>query len=104
METWGAVRSRRNVRQYTDQSIPRADLERVLEAGRRAPSASNWQPRHFVVATPPAQLAAVELRRRDRPRATGRTGEGLAPGRTTHRRIRGDDCHRGETAGGGTAR
>ena len=30
METWDAIRARRNVRQYTDRPIPRADLERVL--------------------------------------------------------------------------
>jgi nitroreductase len=59
METWDAVRARRNVRQYTDQPIPRPDLERVLEAGRRAPSASNWQPWDFVVVTDREQL--VEL-------------------------------------------
>ena len=51
METWDAVRARRNVRQYTDQPIPRDDLERILEAGRRSPSSSNWQPWHFVVVT-----------------------------------------------------
>ena len=51
METWDAIRARRNVRQYTDRPIPRADLERVLEAGRRAPSASNWQPWNLVVVT-----------------------------------------------------
>jgi nitroreductase len=59
METWDAVRSRRNVRQYTDQPIAREDLERILEAGRRAPSASNWQPWNFVVVTDRDQL--VEL-------------------------------------------
>ena len=59
METWDAIRARRNVRQYTDQPIPRADLERILEAGRRAPSASNWQPWNFVVVTDREQL--VEL-------------------------------------------
>jgi nitroreductase len=59
METWDAVRARRNVRQYTDQPIPREDLERILEAGRRSPSSSNWQPWHFVVVTDREQL--VEL-------------------------------------------
>src|SRR4051795_8794148 len=59
METWDAIRSRRNVRQYTDQPIARADLERILEAGRRAPSASNWQPWNFVVVSDREQL--VEL-------------------------------------------
>ena len=59
METWDAIRARRNVRQYTDQPIPRDDLERILEAGRRAPSANNWQPWNFVVVTDPEQL--IEL-------------------------------------------
>lgn len=59
METWDAIRARRNVRQYTDQPIAREDLERILEAGRRAPSAANWQPWNFVVATDREQL--VEL-------------------------------------------
>jgi nitroreductase len=59
METWDAIRARRNVRQYADRPIPRADLERILEGGRRAPSASNWQPWNFVVLTAREQL--VEL-------------------------------------------
>jgi nitroreductase len=59
METWDAIRARRNVRQYTDQPLARADLERILEAGRRAPSSMNWQPWHFVVVTDRPQL--VEL-------------------------------------------
>jgi nitroreductase len=59
METWDAIRARRNVRQYTDQPIPREDLERILEAGRRAPSSGNWQPWNFVVVTERDQL--VEL-------------------------------------------
>jgi nitroreductase len=44
MQTWDAIRARRNVRQNTDQPIAREDLERILEAGRRAPSSQNWQP------------------------------------------------------------
>jgi nitroreductase len=59
METWDAIRARRNVRQYTDQPIAREDLERVLDAGRRTPSASNGQPWDFVVVTDREQL--VEL-------------------------------------------
>jgi len=59
METWDAIRSRRNVRQYTSQPIARGDLERICEAGRRAPSAGNWQPWNFVVVTGRAQL--IEL-------------------------------------------
>jgi len=59
METWDAIRARRNVRQYTDRPIARQDLERVLEAGRRAPSSGNWQPWNFVVVTGREQL--IEL-------------------------------------------
>jgi nitroreductase len=59
METWDTIRARRNVRQYTDQPIARENLERILEAGRRAPSSGNWQPWNFVVVTDREQL--VEL-------------------------------------------
>jgi nitroreductase len=59
METWDTIRARRNVRQYTNQPIAREDLERILEAGRRAPSAGNWQPWDFVVVTDRDQL--IEL-------------------------------------------
>jgi nitroreductase len=56
METWDAIRSRRNVRDYTDTEIAQDDLERMLEAARRAPSASNWQPWDFVVVRGREQL------------------------------------------------
>jgi nitroreductase len=59
METWDAIRARRNVRQYTDQPVSRADLHRILEAGRRAPSSMNWQPWHFVVVTDRRQLGEL---------------------------------------------
>ena len=51
METWDAIRARRNVRAYTDQKISEADLARIAEAGWRAPSASNSQPWDFIVCT-----------------------------------------------------
>src|SRR3954454_18447347 len=51
METWDAIRARRNVRMYEDRAIPDADLERIVEAGWRSPSASNRQPWDFVVVT-----------------------------------------------------
>ena len=40
MQTWDAITSRRNVRSFTDRPIPAADLDRILEAGRRAPSSA----------------------------------------------------------------
>jgi nitroreductase len=59
METCDAIRTRRDVRQYTDQPIARENLERILEARRRAPSSGNWQPWNFVVVTDREQL--IEL-------------------------------------------
>ena len=59
MQTWDAIRARRNVRQYSGEPIAREDLERICEAGRRAPSAGNWQPWDFVVVTGREQL--IEL-------------------------------------------
>jgi nitroreductase len=56
METWDAIRSRRNVRGYTGQEIARGDLERILEAGRRSPSSTNSQRWDFVVCTDRRQL------------------------------------------------
>ena len=56
METWDTIRARRNVRQYTDEPIARENLERFVEAGRRAPSSGNWQPWNFVVVTDREQL------------------------------------------------
>jgi nitroreductase len=59
METWEAITARRNVRRYTDQPVTDADLDRILEAGRRSPSASNRQKWDFVVVTDRQQL--IEL-------------------------------------------
>jgi nitroreductase len=59
MQTWDAIRARRNVRQYTGQPIAAEDLERICEAGRRAPSSQNWQPWHLVVVTGRQELAEL---------------------------------------------
>src|SRR5215469_18797345 len=51
METWDAIRARRNVRQFEDRPIPDDALDQILEAARRTPSSTNWQPWDFVVVT-----------------------------------------------------
>ena len=56
VETWDALRARRNVRKFTEEPVPDEALDRILEAGRRAPSAGNWQPWDFVLVTDRAQL------------------------------------------------
>ena len=59
METWDAIRSRRDVRAFAERPLADADLDRILEAGRRSPSSRNWQPWDFVVVTDREQLAEL---------------------------------------------
>ncbi len=49
MEIKEAIRSRRSIRNYQDRPIEQDKLDRVLEAGRLAPSARNLQEWKFVV-------------------------------------------------------
>lgn len=56
METWDAIRARRNVRSYRPDPIPDGDLDRIAGAGWRAPSASNRQHWDFVIVTDRGQL------------------------------------------------
>jgi len=56
MQTWDAITSRRNVRSFAGRPIPAADLDRILEAGRRSPSSQNWQPWDFILVTDRVQL------------------------------------------------
>jgi nitroreductase len=56
VEAWDAIRARRNVRQYEPEPMSDDDLNRIAEAGWRAPSAKNRQPWDFVIVTDRAQL------------------------------------------------
>ena len=58
MEVLEAIRTRRSIRQYKDEPIPPDVIEKLLEAGRWAPSASNSQPWEFIV------IADAELKRK----------------------------------------
>ncbi len=56
MDTWDAIRARRNVRQYRDEPIAPADLDRILEAAWRSPSSMNQQRWDFILCTDRSQL------------------------------------------------
>jgi nitroreductase len=49
MDTIETIMRRRSIRKYKSDEIPPKDLDKILEAGRQAPSAANRQPWHFVV-------------------------------------------------------
>ena len=59
METWDAIRARRNVRGYRPEAVPAWDLDRIAEAGWRAPSAGNRQHWDFIIITDRDQLRAL---------------------------------------------
>jgi nitroreductase len=56
METWRAISTYRAVRAFDPLPLPQAGLERILRAGRRAPSSKNTQRWAFVACTERAHL------------------------------------------------
>lgn len=51
MDVFEAVQQRRSIRAYESTPVPKEKLDKILEAARLAPSASNIQPWHFIVVT-----------------------------------------------------
>jgi nitroreductase len=49
MDVLEAIRNRRSIRKYISKEVEEEKLQKILEAGRWAPSASNKQPWHFIV-------------------------------------------------------
>ncbi|MBL8046686.1 MAG: nitroreductase family protein, partial [Anaerolineales bacterium] len=72
------IRSRRSIRRYTEQVVPREVLERVLEAARWAPSAHNRQPWRLAVLETLAAKQTVAQAMATRLRAD-RLADGDAP-------------------------
>lgn len=59
MDTLTAIANRRSTRKFTRQPVPKDVLEKIVDAGRRAPTARNEQPWEFVVVTDRARLAKI---------------------------------------------
>jgi len=51
MDLFEAIHSRRTIRTFTGKKIPKIDLEKIVDAGRLAPSATNRQMWNFIVIT-----------------------------------------------------
>ena len=49
MEAWDAIRTRRNVRRFSDEPLPDGEVDRIVEAAALAPSSMNEQRWAFVV-------------------------------------------------------
>ncbi len=61
MDTLEAIRKRRSIRRFTNESVPRADLETIVDAGRLAATGSNRQPWDFVVVTDRATIGQFQV-------------------------------------------
>lgn len=72
------IRSRRSIRRYTEQAVPREMVNRLLEAARWAPSAHNRQPWRMAVLETLAAKQAVAQAMAARLRAD-RLADGDAP-------------------------
>jgi nitroreductase len=59
MDVFEAIEKRRSIREYEATPVPQEKLERILEAARLAPSASNVQPRHFILVADEERKSAL---------------------------------------------
>jgi nitroreductase len=59
METWDAITARRATKEYANTPLAESDLERILEAGRRAPSSGNNQRWDFILIRDREQLERI---------------------------------------------
>jgi len=59
VETWEAIKSVRVVREFTAQALEADDVERILNAGRRAGSSKNQQHWAFIVVRDPGRLSEL---------------------------------------------
>ncbi len=60
MDLFEAIEKRASVREYAPAEVSEADLKRIVECGRRAPSGGNRQPLQFILIRDRATLKALE--------------------------------------------
>jgi len=56
VDLFETIEKRASVREFDAVEVPKSDLLRILDAGRRAASGMNRQPYHFIVITDPETL------------------------------------------------
>lgn len=61
MDALEAIRTRRSIRNFTGDPIPRQDLEALIDAARLAPSGHNEQPWDFIVVTDRAMIDQLKV-------------------------------------------
>jgi len=61
MDTLETIRKRRSIRRFTDDTVPKMNLEIIVDAGRLAATGSNQQPWDFVVVTDRSMIAQFKV-------------------------------------------
>lgn len=59
-DIWDVFKNRRSIRRFKLDPVPEADLRRILDAARLAPTSGNQQPWKFLVVRDPAKIAALK--------------------------------------------
>ncbi len=59
MNTIEAIRTKRSVRQFTQESVPQETINKILDAGRHAQSSKNDQPWTFILVQDKERLKAI---------------------------------------------
>jgi len=59
VDLFEAIEKRASVRAFAGCLMPEKDLMAIVDAGRRAPSGRNIQPREFILITEPATIAKL---------------------------------------------
>jgi len=49
MDLFDSIQGRKSIRRFKQSPVPDEDIKKILDAGRRAPSANNTQPWRFIV-------------------------------------------------------
>ncbi len=57
---WEVVKKRRSVRAFKPDSVPEADLRKIIDAARMAPTAGNQQPWKFLIITDRRKIEALK--------------------------------------------
>ena len=71
MEVTAAIQKRCSIRRFKATPVEKAKIEKVLEAGRRAPSWGNTQPWRFIVVQDKAKIAEIAKAGGGQPQAGG---------------------------------
>ena len=61
MDAFKAIKTRRSVRQFEKKKVSQDKIEKILDAGLRAPSSKNCQPWHFIVLKGKKKDKIVEI-------------------------------------------